>query len=68
MLEYHRAAGQRVSVGWRAIHYYAQLCIPEMYALLLLVFLTAMLVNAGFSWLISRWTRYRHGGQSVPIP
>jgi ABC-type nitrate/sulfonate/bicarbonate transport system permease component len=57
----------QAGLGLQAIHYYAQLRVPEMYALLLLVFAAATLVNAAFSWLISRWTRYRHGGQPVPI-
>ncbi len=58
----------QAGLGLQAIHYYAQLRVQEMYALLLLVFCVATLVNAGFSWLIARWTRYRHGGQSVPVP
>lgn len=58
----------QAGLGLQAIHYYAQLRVPEMYALLSMVFLAATLINAGLGWLISRWTRYRHGGQTVPIP
>lgn len=58
----------QAGLGLQAIHYYAQLRAPEMYALLLLVFVAATLVNAGFGRLITRWTRYRHGGQSIPVP
>lgn len=58
----------QAGLGLQAIRYYSQLRIPEMYALLLLVFAAATLINAGFTWLITRWTRYRHGGQSLPIP
>ncbi len=58
----------QAGIGLQAIRYYAQLRVPEMYALLLLVFFVATLVNAGFGWLISRWTRYRHGGLRVPLP
>lgn len=58
----------QAGLGLQAIHYYAQLRVPEMYALLLLVFAAATLVNAGFSWLISRLTRHRHGGPSLSIP
>ncbi len=59
----------RAGLGLQAIHYYVQLRIPEMYALLLLVFLAAMLVNAGFALVdLPPNTLPGMGGQSVPIP
>ncbi len=58
----------QAGLGLQAIGYYSQLRIPEMYALLLLVFSAATLINAGFTSLISRWTRHRHGGQGITLP
>lgn len=46
-------------VGFRAIQFYNNLRIPEMYALLFLVFIAAAAVNALFGWLIRYLTRYR---------
>jgi ABC-type nitrate/sulfonate/bicarbonate transport system permease component len=51
-------------VGWRAIEYYEQLRIPEMYALILTIFLAAMVVNVSLERLISGYTRHfddQHG-------
>lgn len=58
----------QAGLGLQAIRYYSELQIPEMYALLLLVFSAATLINAGFTWLISRWARHRHSGQSITLP
>jgi ABC-type nitrate/sulfonate/bicarbonate transport system permease component len=58
----------QAGLGLQAIRYYSQLQIPEMYALLLLVFTVATLINAAFTWLIARWTRHQHGGQGITIP
>jgi ABC-type nitrate/sulfonate/bicarbonate transport system permease component len=45
-------------VGWRAIEYYEQLRIPEMYALILTIFIAAMVVNISLERLISGDTRH----------
>jgi ABC-type nitrate/sulfonate/bicarbonate transport system permease component len=45
-------------VGWRAIEYYEQLRIPEMYALILTIFIAAMVVNISLERLISGYTRH----------
>ncbi len=52
-----------VGLGFRAIEYYSRLQISEMYALLLLVFVGAAVINVGFSYLIRRATHYQQ--QSV---
>lgn len=46
-------------LGFRAVQLYSQLRITEMYALLLLVFVIAAVVNAGLSYLIARATHYQ---------
>lgn len=52
-----------VGLGFRAIEYYSRLQIAEMYALLLLVFIGAAIINFGVSYLIRRATHYQQ--QSV---
>lgn len=49
----------QVGLGFRAIEFYSQLRIAEMYALLLLVFIGAALINLGIGRLIQRTTRYQ---------
>jgi ABC-type nitrate/sulfonate/bicarbonate transport system permease component len=49
-------------VGWRAIEYYEQLRIPEMYALILTIFVAAMVVNVSLERLISGYTRHFDDG------
>lgn len=48
-----------VGLGFRSIEYYSRLQIAEMYALLLLVFVGAALINLGLSALIRRATHYQ---------
>lgn len=48
-----------IGLGFRAIEYYSRLQIAEMYALLLLVFVGAALMNLGLSMLIRRATHYQ---------
>lgn len=48
-----------VGVGYRAIEYYSRLQIAEMYALLLLIFVGAAIINFGVSYLIRRATHYQ---------
>ena len=48
-----------VGLGFRSIEYYSRLQIAEMYALLLLVFLGAAVINLGLSALIRRATHYQ---------
>ncbi|RZU30832.1 ABC transporter permease [Blastococcus saxobsidens] len=48
-----------VGLGFRAIEYYSRLQIAEMYALLLIVFVGAALINLGLSGLIRRATHYQ---------
>ncbi|WP_375000851.1 ABC transporter permease [Aeromicrobium sp. CTD01-1L150] len=50
-------------LGFRAIEYYSRLQISEMYALLLVVFVGAALINLGLSLLIRRAMHYQQ--QSV---
>lgn len=45
-------------LGFRAIELYSQLRIAEMYALLLLIFVGASLINIGFGKLIQKTTHY----------
>lgn len=45
-------------LGYRAIEFYSNLHLADMYALLLLVFLIAVAVNAGFSALTRYFTRH----------
>lgn len=46
-------------LGFRAVELYSQLRIDEMYALLLLIFVLAAVVNAGLGYLIARATHYQ---------
>jgi ABC-type nitrate/sulfonate/bicarbonate transport system permease component len=46
-------------IGYRAIQFYSELRIAQMYALLLLVFVAAVLANALISLLIRQLTRYQ---------
>lgn len=48
-----------VGLGFRAIEYYSRLQVAEMYALLLLVFIGAAVLNLGLSMLIRRATHYQ---------
>ena len=48
-----------VGLGFRSIEYYSRLQIAEMYALLILIFLGAALINFGISSLIRRATHYQ---------
>jgi len=48
-----------VGLGFRSIEYYSRLQISEMYALLLLVFMGAAVINLGLSALIRRATHYQ---------
>lgn len=48
-----------VGLGFRAIEYYSRLQIADMYALLLLVFVGAAVINVGVSYLIRRATHYQ---------
>lgn len=48
-----------VGLGFRSIEYYSRLQISEMYALLLLVFIGAAVINLGLSALIRRATHYQ---------
>lgn len=47
-----------VGLGFRAIELYSQLRIAEMYALILLIFIGASLLNLGFGKLIQMTTHY----------
>lgn len=49
----------QLGLGFRAVQYYSQLRIAEMYALLFLVFAGAALINWGLSYLIARTTHYQ---------
>lgn len=49
----------QLGLGFRAVQYYSQLRITEMYALLFLVFIGAALINWGLSYLITRATHYQ---------
>lgn len=48
-----------VGLGFRAIELYSQLRIAEMYALILLIFVSASLINLGFGKLIQMTTHYQ---------
>lgn len=52
-------------LGWRAIHFYAQLQIAEMYAVILTIFVGAMIVNISLERLVHVYTRHfeDHGGR-----
>jgi ABC-type nitrate/sulfonate/bicarbonate transport system permease component len=52
-------------LGWQAMQDYNNLRITDMYALLLLVFFAAVLVNSGIGRLIRYVTRYRSTPEKV---
>lgn len=45
-------------LGWRAMQYYQQLQVPEMYATILTVFLAAMVINVAVERLIQVYTKH----------
>lgn len=51
-------------LGFRAIELYSQLRIAEMYALLLLIFIGASLINIGFGKLIQKTTHHQQETRS----
>ena len=55
-------------LGWQAMQDYDNLRITDMYALLLLVFLAAVLVNLGIGRLIQYVTRYNRAAEEVLFP
>jgi ABC-type nitrate/sulfonate/bicarbonate transport system permease component len=53
----------RAGLGSQAVNYYAQLRIAEMYALLLLIFVGALLINAMVSRVIRKATHYQNNNE-----
>lgn len=51
----------QAGLGFRAVELYSQLRIAEMYALILLIFAAALLLNTAVTRLIQRTTRYQDG-------
>lgn len=49
----------RAGLGFQTVEYYAQFRIPEMYAMILMLFVGAFLINGVISQLIHRATRYQ---------
>lgn len=52
----------QAGLGFRAIEFYAQFRVAEMYALIFLIFIFALLLNAALARLIQWTTRYQIGG------
>lgn len=57
----------QAGLGFRAVEFYSQLRIAEMYALILLIFLVALLLNTGVGRLIQRTTRHQQGDEQTPF-
>lgn len=57
----------QAGLGFRAFEFYSQLRIAEMYALILLIFVFALLLNAAITRLIHRTTHYQRGGEREPF-
>lgn len=57
----------QAGLGFRAIELYSQLRIAEMYALILLIFVFALLLNTGITRLIQRATRHQRSGEEAPF-
>lgn len=57
----------QAGLGFRAIELYSQFRVAEMYALIFLIFVFALLLNTGITRLIQRATRHERSGEQTPF-
>lgn len=58
------AIAAKAGMGYKAVQYYSQYRVTEMYAVILIIFIAVFLINVAISFIIQRVTRFQTNEQS----